>query len=93
MQVADDDAPLAWALLHVVSGLRAELVDVTFVASGSWMASGTPWGYRCAATESYPTTNVADHGHDLDRLAIGVLLIPVAEEPSARERAGCAMIR
>jgi hypothetical protein len=29
------------------------------------------------------TTNVADHGHDLDRLAIGVLLIPVAEEQSA----------
>jgi hypothetical protein len=29
------------------------------------------------------TTNVADHGHDLDRLAIGVLLIPFAEEQSA----------
>ena len=28
-------------------------------------------------------TNVADHGHDLDRLAIGVLLIPFAEEQSA----------
>jgi hypothetical protein len=30
-----------------------------------------------------PTTNVADHGDDLDRLAIGVLLIPFAEERSA----------
>ena len=28
-------------------------------------------------------TNVADHGHDRDRLAIGVLLIPFAEEQSA----------
>jgi hypothetical protein len=26
------------------------------------------------------TTNVADHGHDLDRVAIGVLLVPFAEE-------------
>ena len=32
------------------------------------------------------TTNVADHGHDLDRLAIGVLLVPFAEEQAtARE--------
>jgi hypothetical protein len=39
------------------------------------------------------TTNVTDH--DLDRLAIGVLLIPFAEEQpaAAREPAGCAMIR
>ncbi len=29
------------------------------------------------------TTNVSDHGHDFDRLAIGVLLIPFAEEQSA----------
>ncbi len=29
------------------------------------------------------TTNVADHGHDLDRLAIGVLLVPFAEEQAA----------
>jgi len=29
------------------------------------------------------TTNVANHGHDLDRLAIGVLLVPFAEEQAA----------
>jgi hypothetical protein len=29
------------------------------------------------------TTNVADHGHELDRLAIGVLLVPLAEEQAA----------
>jgi hypothetical protein len=29
------------------------------------------------------TTNVADHGHDLDSLAVGVLLVPFAEEQSA----------
>jgi hypothetical protein len=40
------------------------------------------------------TTNVADHGDDLDRLAIGVLLISFAEEQPRRAGAGgCAMIR
>jgi hypothetical protein len=39
-------------------------------------------GLPGAATEPR-TTNVADHGHDLDRLAIGVLLIAFAEEQSA----------
>ena len=34
------------------------------------------------------TTNVADHGHDLDRLALGVLLVPFAEEQSAARGAG-----
>jgi hypothetical protein len=29
------------------------------------------------------TTNVADHGHDLDRRAVGVLLVRLAEEQSA----------
>ena len=43
--------------------------------------------------QELPTMNVADHGHDLDRLAIGVLLVPFAEEQSAREPAGCAMIQ
>ena len=93
MQVADDDAPLAWALLHVVSVCAPSVSSVTSVASGSWMASGTPWGLPVRGDPELPTTNVADHGHDLDRLAIGVLLIPVAEEQSAREPGGCAMIR
>jgi hypothetical protein len=41
------------------------------------------------------TTNVADHGHDLDSLAIGVLLIPFAEEQSSARgsRQTAAMIR
>ena len=39
-------------------------------------------GLPGAATEPR-TNNVADHGHDLDRLAIGVLLIAFAEEQSA----------
>jgi hypothetical protein len=53
------------------------------------MASGTSWGYRSAAT------NVADDGHDLDRLAIGVLLVPFAGEQAAARgsRAGFAMIQ
>jgi len=40
------------------------------------------------------TMQVADDGHDLDRLAIGVLLVPFAwEQSAARESAGCAMIQ
>ena len=39
-------------------------------------------GRPSAPTESR-ATNVADHGHDLDRLAIGGLLVPFAEEQSA----------
>ena len=39
------------------------------------------------------TTNVADHGHDLDRVPICVLLVPFAEERSAARggRSGCAI--
>jgi len=36
---------------------------------------------RCAREPR--TTNVADHGHVLDSLAIGVVLTPFAEEQSA----------
>ena len=40
-------------------------------------------GYPESGDREPRTTNVADHGHDLDRLAIGGLLAPFAEEKSA----------
>jgi hypothetical protein len=53
------------------------------------MASGTPWGYRGAPTESHGPTTVADRRHDLDRRAIGGRLAPLADEQSAtRGRTG-----
>ena len=83
MRVADDDASVAWELLRVVSGLRCELVerDVCreLLMNGVRNAVGLP---ECGDGEPR-TTNVADHGHDLDRLAVGVLLVPFAEEQSA----------
>ena len=52
-------------------------------------------GYPESGDREPRTTNVADHGHDLDRLAIGGLLAPFAEEKSASTRApaGCATSR
>ena len=83
MQVAADDASVAWELLRVVSGLRCELVerDVCreLLMNGMRNTVGLP-----ERRDGEPrTTNVADHGHDLDSLATGVLLIPFAEEQSA----------
>jgi hypothetical protein len=64
------------------------LSSATSIASSSWKASGRAGVPERGDREPW-TTNVADHGHDLDRLAIGVLLIQFAEERSAaRARAG-----
>ena len=93
MRVADDDAPVAWELLHVVSGLRAALVERDVCRERLMDGVGHTVGLPERDDQELRTTNVADHGHDLDRLAIGVLLVPFAEEQSAREPAGCAMIR
>jgi len=75
---------VAWELLRVVSGLRCELVerDVCreLLMNGVRNTVGLP---ECGDGESR-ATNVADHGHDLDRLAVGVLLVPFAEEQSVR---------
>jgi hypothetical protein len=59
--------------------LRApSLVERDVVASISWKASAT--AVLPGRGEREPrTTNVADHGHDLDRLAIGVLVIAFAD--------------
>ncbi len=66
------------------SRVRApSLSSVTSVASSSWVASGSPWGLPQRGDREPRTTNVADDGHDLDRLAIGVLLVPFGEEQAA----------
>jgi CspA family cold shock protein len=79
---------VVWELLGVVSGLRCELVerDVCreLLMNGVGNTVGLP---ECGDGESR-ATNVADHGHDLDRLAAGVLLVPFAEEQSRDGWAG-----
>ena len=88
MRVADDDASVAWELLRVVSGLRCELVERGVCRelrmNGVRNTVGLP---ECGDGEPR-TTNVADHGHDLDRVAVGVLLAPFAEERQRRAGAG-----
>jgi len=84
---ADDDqaggASVAWELLRVVSGPRFELVErdvcrEQFV-DGVRLTVGLPE----RGDREPRTTNVANHDHDLDRLAIGTLLVPFAEEQAA----------
>ena len=82
VRVGDDDASVGWGLFRVVSGLRCELVerDVCreLLMNGVRLAVGLP-----ERGDGEPrTTNVADHGHDVDRLAVGVLLVPFAEGQS-----------
>jgi hypothetical protein len=72
----------------VVSGLRCELVerDVCreLLMNGVRNTVELP---ECGDGESR-TSNVADHGHDLDRFAVGVLLVPFAEEQARDGWAG-----
>jgi hypothetical protein len=67
-------------LLRVVSALRRELVerDVCreLLMNGVRNTVGLP---ECGDGDSR-TTNVTDHGHDLNRAPIGGLLAPFAEE-------------
>jgi hypothetical protein len=81
--VPDDDAPVAWKLLHVVSGLRAELVERDVCHAR--LMDGVRHTVRLPGRDDQElrTTNIADDSHDLDRPAIGVLLVPFAEEQSA----------
>ena len=84
MQVADDEAWLRGSCsprFGRCSALRA-WSSATFVASSSWKTPARA-GLPGRGDREPRTTIVADHGHDLDRLAIGVLLIPFAEEQSA----------
>ena len=83
MQVADDNASVAWELLGVVSGLRSELAERDVCREQLVECVRLTVGLPERGDREPPTTNVADQGHDLDRLAIGVLLVPVAEVRAA----------
>ena len=62
--------------------------SATFVESSSWSASARA-GLAGRGEREPRTTNVADRGHDRDRRAVGVLLMPFAEE----RRAGADRLR
>jgi hypothetical protein len=84
MQVADDEASVVWELLASVRELLCAPSLVERDVCREQLVEGISQGGvagRC--DREARTTNVADHGHDLDRLAIGVFLIPFAEERSA----------
>lgn len=61
-------------MLRVVSGLRCELVERDVCRELLMNGVRNTVGLPCGDGESR-TTNVADHGHDLDRVAVGVLLV------------------
>jgi hypothetical protein len=83
LQVADDDASVAWELLRVVSVLRSKPVESDVCRERLMDGVGHIVGLPERGDRKPRTTNGADHGHDLDRLAIGVLLVPFAEEQAA----------
>jgi hypothetical protein len=80
MQVADDDASVAWESLRVVSVLRSKLVESNVCREQLIDGVAHIVGLPERGDRKPRTTSVADHGHDLDRLAIVVLLVPFAEE-------------
>ena len=84
MQVAGDDASVAWELLHVVSVLRSKLVESDVCREQLMDGVGHIVGLGERGYREPRTTNVTDHGHNLDRRrAIGVLLVAFAEEQAA----------
>jgi hypothetical protein len=83
MQVADDDTSVALELLRVVSVLRSKLVESNVCREQLMDDVGHIVGLPERGDREPRTTNVADHGHDLDRLAIVVLLVAFAEEQAA----------
>jgi len=84
MQLADDDASIAWELLRVVSVLRSKLVESNVCREQLMDGVGHIVGLGERDDREPRTTNVADHGHNLGRRrAIGVLLVAFAEEQAA----------
>jgi hypothetical protein len=72
-------------LRRVVSVLRSKLGESDVCREQLRDGVGHIVGSSERGDREPRTTNVADHGHDLDRLDIGVLLVPfVEEQPAAR---------
>ena len=74
---------VAWESLRVGPVLRSKLVDGDVCREQLMDGVGHIVGLPERDDREPRTTNVADHGHDLDRLAIGVLLVAFAEEQAA----------
>ena len=84
MRVADDDASAAWGLLASFREMLCAPSLVERDVCREQLVEGVSQGGLPGRGDREPrTTNVAEHGHDGDRLAIGVFLIPFAEEQSA----------
>jgi len=83
MRVADDDASVAWSCSASSRVCGAELVERDVCRELLMNGVRNTVGLPERGDGEPRTTNVADHGHDLDRLVVGVLLVPFAEEQSA----------
>ncbi len=75
--------PTTTRRLRVVSVLRSKLVESDARRERLMDGVGHIVGLPERGDREPRTTYVADHGHDLARLAIGVLLVPFAEEQAA----------
>ncbi|MGN6170307.1 MAG: hypothetical protein ACTHQQ_19365 [Solirubrobacteraceae bacterium] len=64
----------------VVSGLGSELVERDVCREQLVYGVRLSVGLAERGDREPRSTTIADHGHDLDRLAICVLLVPFAEE-------------
>ena len=74
---------VAWESLRVGPVLASKLVESDVCREQLMDGVGRLVGLGERGYREPRTTNVADHGHDLDRLAIGVLLVAFAEEQAA----------
>ena len=71
------------SFLRVVSGLGSELVERDICREQLVDGVRRTVGLAERGGREPRTTTIVDHGHDLDRLAICVLLVPFAEEQAA----------
>jgi hypothetical protein len=70
-------------MLRIVSVLRSKLVESGVCREQLMDGVGHIAGLPERDDRAPRTTNVADHGHDLGGLAIGVLVVAFAEEQAA----------
>ena len=78
MQAADDDAAGCVGVARVFSGLRSELVERDACREQLTDRVRHTVGLPENGDREPRTTNVADDGHDLNRVPICVLLVPSA---------------
>lgn len=91
MRVAGDDASVAWELLRVVSGLRCELVEPDLCRELLMGGVRNTVGLPARGDGERRTPNVAEHGHDLDRLRSACCWSRLLR--SSQRRAGAGRLR